>query len=179
MPFANDMDVPQFFSADLCKAGGIDAATLKNWIAREPPAIHLSDHDRRAFGSGRPHLFTYRRVLLAAICAELVALGLPPRRAGSLARNFTDLGEGGQGIKKRRAAGEMFATGATVILAYPHPSKDNPEMWISYVVNVTADTPLQTLFAPKGGGLKSSAVVVDVSAIDRRIREILNVPGKN
>ena len=167
------------FSRPTCaRPPGSNAATLKNWISREPPAIHLSENDRRALGSGRPHLFTFRRVLLAAICAELVALGLPPRRAGSLAGNFTDFGEGGrQGDNvKRRGPGEMFPTGSTVIVACPQPSKDKPEMWVGRVINLTPDTPLRPLFSERGLSPVAGLIVVDVSAINRRVREALGLP---
>jgi hypothetical protein len=50
-------------AADLCAAANIDAPTFKNWISREPYAIRLTDDDRRAIGTGRPHLFTFRTVL--------------------------------------------------------------------------------------------------------------------
>jgi hypothetical protein len=66
MSYSDDPNQPQFFSADLCAAANIDAATLKNWISREPYALRLSEDDRRAFGTGRSHLFTFRTVVQAA-----------------------------------------------------------------------------------------------------------------
>lgn len=171
MPYSDNPDQPQFFSADLCRAANIDAATLKNWISREPYAIRLRDEDRRAIGTGRPHLFTYRTVLQAAICAEFVALGLPPRRAGALAELFMNFDYGDVRDPKRREAGELFPTGRTVIVAYPAGSQTERELWGSVAINLTENTLLSELFKLNGVGNMTTAVLVDVTSISERTRK--------
>lgn len=171
MPYSNDPDQPQFFSADLCAAANIDAPTFKNWISREPYAIRLTDDDRRAIGTGRPHLFTFRTVLQAAICAAFVRLGLPPRRAGSFAELFMTFGHGDARDPKRRDAGELFPTGSTVLVAFPAGPQDKKELWASVAVNMTAETKLMDVFKQLNGGREIAAVMIDVSAIYERTQK--------
>jgi hypothetical protein len=171
MPYDTNPDLPQFFSADLSRAANIDAATLKNWIGREPYAIRLRDEDRRAIGTGRPHLFTYRTVLQAAICAEFVTLGLPPRRAGSLAELFMNFGYGDVRDPKSREGGELFPTGRTIIVAFPAGPQTEKELWGSVAINWTKETRLSDVFKLNGAGNMSSAVLVDVTKISERTRK--------
>jgi hypothetical protein len=168
MPYSDNPDQPQFFSADLCKAANIDAPTFKNWISREPFAIRLTEDDRRAVGTGRPHLFTFRTVLQVAICAEFVRLGLPPRRAGSFAELFMNFGYGDARDPKRREAGELFPTGSTVLVAFPAGPQDEKELWASVSVNMTAETKLADVFKQLNGGRETAAVMIDVSRVYQR-----------
>jgi hypothetical protein len=171
MPYDANPDLPQFFSADLCRAADIDAATLKNWISREPYAIRLREEDRRAIGTGRSHLFTYRTVLQAAICAEFVTLGLPPRRAGSLAELFVSFGYGDVRDPKRREAGELFPTGKTVIVAFPAGPLTEKQEWGSVTINWTGETRLDEVFKWARAGNKTSAVLLDVTTVSERARK--------
>jgi len=170
MSYSNDPDLPQFFSADLCAAANIDAATLKNWTSREPYALRLREDDRRAVG-GRPHLFTYRTVLQAAICAEFVILGLPPRRAGEFAKLFMNFGQGDSRDPERRDAGELFPKASTVLVAYPAGPQDKKELWASQAVNMTTETRLVDVFKQLNGGREVAAVVINVSEIYERVRK--------
>lgn len=170
MPYAANPDLPQFFSADLCKAANIDAATLKNWISREPYALRLSEDDRRAIGTGRPHLFTYRTVLQAAICAELVTLGFPPKRAGGFAANCMMFSHGDCRDPSHRAAGELFPTGSTVLVVYPAGPQDKKELWASEAVNMTPETKLEAIFKKLNGGRENKAVLINLSMIYERVR---------
>jgi hypothetical protein len=172
MPYSENPDLPQFFSADLCRAANIDAATLKNWISREPFALRLREEDRRAIGTGRPHLFTYRTVLQAAICAEFVALGLPPQRAGGLAELFMNLGYGDARDPKRRKAGELFSTGRTVIAAFPAGTQDGRQLWGSVSINLTDKTSLSEVFKLNGVGNTTTAVLLDVTTVSERTRKV-------
>lgn len=171
MPYSNDPDLPQFFSADLCMAANIDAATLKNWTSREPYALRLREDDRRADGAGRPHLFTYRTVLQAAISAEFVILGLPPRRAGAFAELFMNFGHGDARDPKGRGAGELFPNGSTVLVAYPAGPQDKKELWACQAVNVTTETRLEDVFRKLNGGREAAAVMIDVSKVHERVRK--------
>jgi len=171
MPYSNDPDQPQFFSADLCAAANIDAPTFKNWINREPYAIRLTEDDRRAIGTGHPHLFTFRTVSQAAICAEFVRVGLPPRRAGSFAELFMTHGYGDARDPKRRDAGELFATGSTVLVAFPAGPQDKKELWVSVAVNMTPETKLVEIFKQLNGGRETGAVMIDISTIYDRVQK--------
>jgi len=173
MPYSDDPDQPQFFSADLCAAADIDASTFKNWISREPYAIRLTEDDRRAIGTGRPHLFTLRTVLQAAICAAFVRLGLPPRRSGSFAELFMNLSHGDVRDAKWRAAGELFPTGSTVLVAFPAGPQDKKELWGSVAVNMTRETRFEDVFKQLNGGREAAAVIINVSAIYERVQKAL------
>jgi hypothetical protein len=171
MSYSNDPDMPQFFSAELCAAANIDAATLKNWISREPYSLRLSEDDRRAIGTGRSHLFTFRTVMQAAICAEFVMLGLPPRRAGAFAELFMNLGQGDARDPKRRDAGEIFPTGVTILLAYPAGPQDKKELWASVAINMTPETTLADVFRSLNGGRAITAVMLNLSGLYERVRQ--------
>jgi hypothetical protein len=171
MAYSSNPDQPQFFSADLCNAANIDAATLKNWISREPCALRLRDEDRRAIGAGRPHLFTYRTVLQAAICAEFVTLGLPPRRAGSLAELFMNWGYGDVRDPKHREGGELFPTGSTILVAFPVGPQTEKELWVSHTINLNEQTKLSDLFKLNGGRNMTTAVILDVTTVSERTRK--------
>ena len=172
MPYNNDPDLPQFFSADLCAAAKIDAPTLKNWISREPYVIRLSDEDRRAIGTGRPHLFTYRTVLLAAICAEIVVLGVPPRRAAAFAELFMNFGYESSHSPKHRHPGELFPTGSTILVAYPAGPQDKKELWASHAVNMTSETRLEDVLTQLNGGRQNAAIMINLTVIYERVRQI-------
>lgn len=191
--YVPDIGVAQFFSGDACKAAGIDGATLKNWMTREPPALLVSEEDRAKFreqgfdiggaiserlagGSGRSHLFTYRRVMQMALVAEMVALGLSPRRAGTLALGFSDVGEavaywgGGPAPEIPRWPGELFPEGRTVLVAYPGDDH-------SQVINVPAGKPTYSVLEALRVGTRrsGSAIIVDVNVVDDRVRASLGL----
>ena len=191
MAYIGDVDAPQFFTADACRAAGIDPATLKNWITRTPSAILLSQEDklkfqeagapietepreRMAAGSGRSHLFTFRRVMQIALTAELVALGFPPRKAGMVAVGFTDVGHGGAGyvgdgepIRIKRLPGELYPDGWTILVA-------ESDRETGRTVNVHHNTLLTELLFTSARP-PSTLVIVNVNAVDRRVRAALGL----
>lgn len=176
MNYIENIDAPQFFSADACKAAGIESATLKNWLLPDRHAILMSEEDRRAAGSGRPHLFTYRRVMQIALTAELVSLGFAPRRAGTMAAGFTDVGEGFSGwvgevypVPKLRGPGELFEDGFTFLIASPGEES-------SHVCQVDLKTPLVKLMWSPGIGTRSTAAMINVNHVDWRVKESLGLP---
>jgi hypothetical protein len=188
MHYVDDLDAPQFFTADACKAAGIEQSTLKNWIVRSPPAILISEedrasigaagpsHERMAGGSGRSHLFTFRRVMQIALCAELVRLGFPPRKAGLIAAGFTDLGIGSFGwvgepfkpTKRERGPGELYANGLTILVA-------EPETGLGRVINVDPTKPKLWELFYSGTQRTTSAAVVNVTAVWARVIESLGL----
>lgn len=186
MSYLNDPDAPQFFTGDACKAAGIDNATLKNWITRSPPAILMSEEDRAEFaergftdesfdrqsyerlamGAGRSHLFTYRRVMQLALCAELVRLGFPPRKAGMVAAGFTDIGDtatgwGNEPIEVKRLPGELYYDGFTLLIA-------RPDRETGSCLNVDFKTPITDLLFHSNQSL-TTAVIVNVNHVNDRV----------
>jgi hypothetical protein len=97
-----DLDIPRHLSSTVCRIAGIEATTLRNWMRPPEPAIILGVHDRAAIATGSVHLFTGRRLMQAAMTADLCRLGLAPRRAGMASVFFTDSGIG------RRKPCELF-----------------------------------------------------------------------
>lgn len=172
MRYRNDLDLPQFFTAETCKAANVSADILKSWISRDPPAILLTKEDRPAGGSGRPHLFSLRRVLQIAITGELVGLGFGPRQAGLIALSFTDVGDGASDPSERpRGPGEVYPDGLTILIARRGQSS-------GVVRKVTLKTPWFDLMIAGAHIAASSIAVVDVSSINRRVREALGLPLK-
>lgn len=173
MTFSPDPFAPQFFSTDVARATGVSLATLKNWISRDPPAVLMSDADRQSSTSGRSHLFTFNRIMQVALTAELVRLGIGPRRAGLLAATFTDTDIGSRPAGPRaeampRTPGQLFSEGATVLIAY-----DGED--VASIVNMLPDTPMQSLFFPHGRRTKraDAAALVWVDMVHARVSRAL------
>lgn len=160
-----DIHEPRFTSADVCRAAGVPAATLANWISRKPATIRLGEHDTPAGGSTGTHLFTLNRIVQVALTAELVTLGIPPRDAAWCAFAFTDTEEPSYlpwTGREDRARGELFREGRTVLLA---------GVGFAQIVNMAAGVPLDVLIRQRGA---ASAVVVDVNAVVARVRAALD-----
>src|SRR5262245_20571594 len=68
---------------------GIKPGLLRTWITRSPIVIALGGREQKP-KKGVPGRLTLRRVIAIALVAELVALGVRPALAGSIAFNFTD-----------------------------------------------------------------------------------------
>lgn len=176
MPYIDNPDAAQFLAGDACKAAGIDNATLKNWIHPDRRAILMSEDDRRAMGSGRAHLFTFRRVMQIALTAELVQLGFPPRKAGIMAAGFTDVGDGvaafGDEIPPptERLPGELYRDGYTMLVAFPDEDR-------GHIRKVVPKTTALELMFKQGAGQRSTAVLVNVSFVDRRVKAALGLPA--
>lgn len=184
MAYIEAYDVPQFFSTDVCKAASVDIATLKNWISRSDSVILMDDEDRASFlatipeseerrstielrsyerkasGSGRPHLFTFRRLMQIALTAKLVAHGILPSRAGSIAAGFTDLGESAelwrdnQRSAAPRLPGQLYKDGMT-ILVY------RPPHHVGKVVRISTVTPAIEVLVNPGGNGGTTALIVN------------------
>src|SRR4051812_9122842 len=93
----------------------LDRKTLDNWIERG--AVLLSDDDRREAGERKRYTFTFDRTVQIAVTAELVKLGVQPRRAGLAASAFTDM-SGGVRSEFPRKPGQLFQ-GAETFLVLP------------------------------------------------------------
>jgi hypothetical protein len=190
MSLIPDFDVPQFFTGQMCGGAGIGHQTLKNWITRDPPALLISaadralfaaqgiriatePHDRLSTQTGRPHLFTFRRVLQAAIVAELSRLGVVPRQAGMLSLAFTDVGDvaavfQGEPLPDVRQPGELYPTGETFLVARAGES-------IASVVNIDVNkASAATVFGLLGAGDPAS-MIVNLNVIDARVRASLGL----
>jgi len=165
--YSSDPHVAQFFLTDVCAAVGISAQTLTNWISRDPPAVFLTDEDRKG-KAGRGHLLTFQRVMQVALTAELMKFGMGPRRAGTLAATFTDTDAGYYAAGARREPGELFTTGLTVLVAY------EGEEWAT-ILNAADDTPLRNIFHPVESATKTAraAAVVWVNLIYAQVRAAL------
>lgn len=165
--------VPQFFSADVCRAAGIDTNTLKNWLRADPSPILMKQEDRLAVGSGRAHLFSFQTAMQVALTARLVALGLPPRRAGMVAAGFTDVSSGNGGwvgdtdpYDDLRLPCDLFKEGYTILVAYVGDE-------IGHVINIEDSTTALDLFHPYGRGRREVAAVVWVDFVYKHVRGVL------
>lgn len=168
MSYFSDPHIAQFFLSDLSSALGISLESLQNWIARNPPAISLGEHDRKG-RAGRGHLLSYQRVLQVALCSELMAFGMGPHRAGTIAATFTDLGGELNTDGTYRAPGELFSAGQTVLCAYAGESQ-------GAVINmVDAATPMRDAFFPRDMAIKNAVSVVSlwVNRIEAQVRAAL------
>ena len=80
----------RYGSATAIKAARITPKTLNNWLSRDPPAVYLNEAERREVGERKRFCFSEKRILQIALTAELVTLGVQPRRASFAAMMFTD-----------------------------------------------------------------------------------------
>jgi hypothetical protein len=171
-----DLDAPQFSSAEACSAAGIDIDTFKNWILRDSSPILLKESERRG-GSARLTL-SYRRVLQIALTAELVRLSIPPKRAAAWALGFTDVGDtyGGspdeiaEGAASARLPGALYPEGLTLLVAHPYEEA-------SRCINVGRRAEITDILFGFGRG-NASAVLVNVNAVDRRVRAALDLASE-
>lgn len=83
-------DEPKFLLGDVAAAADLTLPVLRTWVSREPKIIKLGPADIAPQGKGSAIIFTLRRVLNAAIIAELVCLGLTPAKASGYAYELTD-----------------------------------------------------------------------------------------
>jgi hypothetical protein len=171
--FAMNIDAKLYPSAQAVAAAGIEMATLKNWLSREPAVLLLHKSERVGTGASTRFQFSFRRIMQIAIIAELVRLGFAPRHAGTLAASFTDIGEayGGwseedirQAQAAARAPGMLFKKGLTVLVA----NADTKE-YFAELVNVTSSTSAFKLMTQFG----KAAAIININEIDTQVRAAL------
>ncbi len=160
-PMTIDLDSHRFNSTQACLGAGIEMATLKNWISRDPPAILIGPEDKKAFGTREFFRFSFRRVMQIALTAELVGYGFSPRHAGTLAAGYTDVGDsvtvwGDEPVPEARGPGEQYPTGYTVLIAH----RDDETSEITNVQIGAAWDPFQSQH-----GLRAGAVVLNVTTL--------------
>lgn len=172
MSYVEDVDCPQFSSQVTRKAAGdLTYAAYNNWIQPDRRVIPIDEDRGRDASRGREHRLSFRRVLQVVLTSELTRLGLPARRAGQAAWEFTHSGDGPSGWGDEaedhgRDPGQLYADGQTVLIAYADET---------VVREVHQNTPLIDLFSAHGGDDKASAVIVNVNAIDARVRQTLGL----
>ena len=126
MTYHRDLYHPQITSADACRAAGIDSATLRNWVSREPATI-LLDKNERLPGDRPTFVLQIATVYQIAIVAALVKLGLKPSQASQWAWTFTEVDE------KGRPAGTLFKKEFTYLAG--DAAMERPQ-----VLNITEST---------------------------------------
>lgn len=157
---------PQFSSAQVCAVAGIDTDTLKNWVSREKPrVVFLSGAERKKIGGRTTIEYSFARVMQITITAELVRLGLPPRRAALLAGSFTDLEDGPLPGRPDRGRCELFKTGKTLMVALVGND-------CAQIVNFRDGMAWSELENSVGFDFLS-AVILDLTKIDSRVRAAL------
>lgn len=162
----------RYGSAVTCTAAGIDKKTLNNWLSRQPAVVLLTDKERREAGERNRFSFDRNRVVQIALTAELVRLGVQPRRAAMCAAVFTDAAEG-RGAHpnfEQRMPGELFK-GAYTFLVVP------PGEGAAKVVPITAETTVIELMHPDYGQPFSTAIVVRVDDLFNSVRSYLDSRG--
>src|SRR5215217_7227248 len=83
-PSDPEWDTPRFLLGDAAAASGIELTVLKAWLARG--GLDLDRHTLEASRMGSSRFFSLRTILGIALMAELVLLGVPPRRSAAHAR---------------------------------------------------------------------------------------------
>lgn len=167
MPYLDDPEIPQISSADACRAAGIDAATLKNWLSRSPAVLPLAITERVPAGARTVFLFPMRRVYQLAIIAELVRMGLTPKVAAAHATRFTDSGGTSYG-GHTRLPGRLFESAETFLVA----STTNDS---ARVVAISPDTHLTKVLADLSPA-SSGAFFLNLGHVYYRVRSELGLP---
>lgn len=158
-----DLDSPRFRISDACRAARAEPNTVRAWLQRGH--FTLGAADIRAAVNGASHSLSRRRVYQIAIAAELVALGIHPKRAASLAAGFTDVGNGldpdSQGHE--RDPGALYGNGAQTWLV-AHAGED-----ASRAVRVPADRSAWEILTWR----HSAAVILPLDAVLTRVDQVL------
>ncbi|TPG44222.1 hypothetical protein EAH89_27785 [Roseomonas nepalensis] len=170
----------RYTSEQVCQAADINLSTLKNWMMRDPPIILMKKDrgDSERGGRGSPLLFSFNRVLQIAITAELVRMGLAPRRAADISLGFSDAGDTAAGfvgdqcleeaVQQMRSPGQLYPEGLTLLVGYA-------ERTTGKTINVTDETKLLDLLwsSQSAQGRQEIAVIVWVNFLHRRVRAAL------
>ncbi|UFN48126.1 hypothetical protein LPC08_19220 [Roseomonas sp. OT10] len=161
----------RYTSAQACEAAGIPSDTFKNWIMRHPPAILLTDKERKNNGRGRPMMLSFTRIMHITLTAELNRLGMAPRPAAMAAAAFTDTNRGaahggwvGEETPPHRLPGQLFPQGTTLLLV----TGASDTQMLADCICITPKTPVADLLAQL-----AACIVVDVNAFDLRVRTVL------
>jgi hypothetical protein len=145
----NDLDEPRYSIAAIARATDVPPATLRSWLQRRH--LWLAKHDSPAEAFGHAHRLSLRSALRIGAMAELIALGVPPRRAGEAALRWTEAG-----TLERLPAG-LYAKPMTVLCVNAGGGAE--------VKNVPLNGPADTLFH---GGNGVTAVFLEL--VDRAVR---------
>lgn len=154
----DDLDTPRWLADDAIRSTGVAADTLRNWLDPARSVVVMGQHDRRAGGSGRPHLLTLRRVYQIALVQELVRIGIAPHRAGPAAATFTDAGS------EDRLPGRLYKSGLTILIVHSEGARVVHMPTTSDAVDLVA-----SIFAPG-----PAAAVVNVGAVAEQVLASLN-----
>lgn len=149
------------------KVAGLNPGTARSWLQND--WLTLSRKDIPANSPGATTLLSYNRVLLMAVSAKLVEMGMHPELACKAARSFTDFSNPLEAPGYNRNPGELFEGRKiwTVLFAYVDGS--------SQVARVDSATPLQDIFFPTGaagmtGSRKEAAYVVMLDFIVKHVK---------
>jgi hypothetical protein len=155
----NNLDDPRFTIAQVAKAAGISANTLRSWFQRKHFLLRWAD--KRAADFGDAHLLSLRTALQVGTAVELYRSRVHPARAAKIALAFTHFGD------EARHPGELFSKGFTALVA--HPEVDD-----ATVIYFDGNTPLEQVFFSRGPGKQVSVLVVWINFVDHRIRTSLS-----
>jgi hypothetical protein len=160
----HDPSRDRFLAPAVCAAAGISPVILKSWVSRKPNIVMLHE-DERPTVSAAPILYSFARVMQIAIMAQLVRAGWQPSHAADAAIVFTE-----SGFPPERGPCDLFDSGDTFLVA----TGDNPGA--SQVVNIVAGSRWAAAkheFGLGHGGTMATTIV-DVGAVMRRVRAVLN-----
>jgi hypothetical protein len=148
MQLNEDLDEPRYLISSVARAADVPVATLRSWLQRRHLWLAKHDHPAEAFGSA--HRLSLRSALRVGAMAELIALGVPPRRAGEAALLWTEAGS------PERLPAQLYAKPLTALCVW----RDGAE-----VKHLPLSGNVTPLFL---GGNGVTAVVLDL--VDRAVR---------
>ena len=158
-----ELEQPQFTIAQVAKAAGIQANTLRSWFQRGH--FTLGDSDKRA-DFGDAHLLSLRTALQVGTAVELYRSGAHPARSEKLALAFTLLGDADQATGETiRGAGELFPGNGVYTALIAYPGIDDAK-----VVRFDDKVPALSEAFWSNAGRQSSAQIVWLNRVDRKIR---------
>jgi hypothetical protein len=122
---------PRFTIANVARATGVSADTIRQWYKREVLTIGMTDLPAADVGLAR--LFSGRTALAIGIMGELIKLRIPPDIAARAAIKFAHTGDG------EREPGHLFPNGETLLVV----TLDHQR-----IVNVDPKTALRAIISP-------------------------------
>lgn len=161
-----DKHTPRYPLSKAAELAGISVNTLRSWYQRGHLRVGLGD--KSSEGAGLARYVSAATVVAIAITAELVQMGISPKRAGDAAIKFAHTGD------QKRNPGHTFQDGWTVLVFAAD------ESWMGgtcRILNIDKNAPFAEVFNSYSYGKSNlrGVQILDVTFLVYRIYRLLHL----